>query len=53
MLSCVLLNMLDMLDIFFVVLFRCAALLAYAPTIYVALKLGEIGMILLDLANRQ
>ena len=39
----VLLNMLDILDIFCVALFQCSALLANAPTIYVALKLGEIG----------
>ena len=35
--------LLDMFDIFFVALFQCAASLAYAPTIYVVLKLGEIG----------
>ena len=34
---------LDMLDIFCVALFQCAASLAHAPTIYVVLKLGEIG----------
>ena len=46
--------LLDMLDIFCVALFQCAAPLAYAPTINVALKPGKLGAVmLLDLANIQ